>query len=81
MNAEPTESPKPAGSAAARRMRYLRWRRRRGLRTVRLLLHESQVEALVRHGYLAEDDISDPDAVQGAVDTFLGDALWFWKKS
>jgi hypothetical protein len=50
-------------------------------RTLRTTPDVSQVEALVRHGYLAEEDLGDPNAVQGAVDTFLGDALWFWKKS
>jgi hypothetical protein len=61
-------------SAAAHRMRLHRHRRRRGVRSVRILLSPTEVESLVRKGYL--EDQSDPAAIQGAVECFITDALF-----
>ena len=52
-----TGSPSPA-----ERMRLHRKRRRRGLRHVGILLHVTEIEALVRKGYLQPDQCENTEA-------------------
>jgi hypothetical protein len=54
-------------ATAAERMRLYRKRRRHGMRYVRVPLHVTEVDSLVRIGLLKEDQRQDPEAVQTAV--------------
>jgi hypothetical protein len=60
---------------AAERMRRLRTRRRNGLRSVRILLHETEIDSLIDRGFLKEKRRHDRDAVQNAIDGFICHAL------
>jgi hypothetical protein len=59
----------------AERMRLYRARRRGGLRCVRVLLHESEIDQLVQQGFLKPERRHDPDAVEDAMGTFVCGAL------
>ena len=48
-------------------MRHYRKQRRRGLRSVRILLDETDIDALIRMGLLKEDQRQDVEALQTAV--------------
>ena len=65
-------------SAGARRARLLRKRRRQGLRPVQVLLHRTDIEAMIRLGHLKEEELQDPEAlgraVYGVVDLCLDKA-------
>jgi hypothetical protein len=61
--------------SSAARMRQHRKRHRRGLRCVRIQLHVTAIDALVRNGYLGEKDRDDPIAIEIAIDTFFSDAI------
>jgi DNA-binding IscR family transcriptional regulator len=52
---------------AAERMRRLRTRQRNGLRYMRILLHETEIDSLINRGFLKEERRHDPDAVQQAM--------------
>jgi hypothetical protein len=65
-----TRSPIPA-----ERMRLHRKRRHRGLRHVGVLLHVTEIEALVRKGYLQPDQRENTEALQAAVCDLLAQAL------
>jgi hypothetical protein len=52
---------------AAERMRRYRKRGQQGLRYVRIALHVTEVDALIRMGLLREDQRQDPEALQNAV--------------
>lgn len=54
-------------SPAARRMRLYRRRRRQGLQYLRIELHATEIDDLIRMGLLREDQRHDPEAVQTAV--------------
>ena len=56
-------------------MRLHRKRRRRGYRHVRIMLHVTEIEALIRKGYLSQDDREDTWALQTAVCDLLFQAL------
>jgi hypothetical protein len=60
---------------AAERMRAHRTRRRNGLRCVRILLHETEIDALIEKGFLKQERRHHPDAVQDAIDGFICSAL------
>jgi hypothetical protein len=60
---------------AAERMRRLRTRQRNGLRYMRILLHEAEIDSLINRGFLKEERRHDPDAVQQAIDGFICHAL------
>jgi hypothetical protein len=62
-NIHPTRSSTPA----AQRMRRYRKQRRQGLRSVRIPLHETDCDVLIRMGLLKEDQRQDPKALQKAV--------------
>ena len=62
-NIHPTRSSTPA----AQRMRRYRKQRRQGLRSVRIPLHETDCDVLIRMGLLKEDQRQDPKALQKAL--------------
>ena len=61
--------------SAAERMRLHRRRRRRGMRSFSILLHVTEIEALIRKGFLVPQSRSDPDAIRAAVHDFLFSTL------
>jgi len=62
-NIPPTRSSSPG----AVRMRRYRKQRRQGLRPVRILVDENDIDALIRMRLLKEDQRQDPEALQTAV--------------
>jgi hypothetical protein len=62
-------------SLAAERMRRLRARRKNKFRCLTLELHESEIDALSRHGYLHWDRRNDLDAIAKALYQFFGRTL------
>ena len=56
-----------SSSFAAQRMRRYRKQRRHGLRSVRILLDETDIDALIRMRLLKEDQRQDAEALQTAV--------------
>jgi hypothetical protein len=62
-------------SPAAERMRRSRQRRRDGLRSPRIELRETEVDALVDSGFLDERNRNDPRAVICALYKFFEDIL------
>ena len=71
------ESTRPGAEPlpAAERMRVHRTRRRNGLRCVRILLHETEIDALIEKGFLKQERRHHSDAVQDAIDGFICSAL------
>ena len=65
-----TRSPSPA-----ERMRLHRKRRSRGTRSVRILLDATEINALIRKGYLDQKSLDDRDALEFAIGAFVWDAL------
>jgi hypothetical protein len=59
--------PSRSSSPAAQRMRHYRKQRRQGLRSVRILLDETDIDALIRMRLLKEDQRQDVEALQTAV--------------
>jgi hypothetical protein len=60
-----------SSSPAAQRMRRYRKQRRQGLRPVRILLDETDIDALIRMRLLKEDQRQDVQALQTAVTGLL----------
>jgi hypothetical protein len=56
-------------------MRVHRTRRRNGLRSVRVLLHETEIDQLVQKGFLKPERRHDHDAVENAMGSFVCGAL------
>ena len=56
-----------SSTPAAQRMRRYRKQQRQGLRPVRILVDESDIDALIRMRLLKEDQRQDPKALQTAV--------------
>jgi len=56
---------------AAERMRRFRTRRRGGLCSVRVLLHLTEIDALVDRGFLKPERRHDQDAVESAINSFI----------
>jgi hypothetical protein len=67
INISPTRSSTPA----AQRMRRYRKQQRQGLRSVRILLDETDRDALIRMGLLKEEQRYDIKALQTAVTGLL----------
>jgi hypothetical protein len=65
----------PAKSTAAQRMRLYRKRRRSGLRYVRIELHVTEIDHLIRMGLLKERQRHDHEALQTAICAILYRAL------
>jgi hypothetical protein len=64
-------SPSRSSSPAALRMRRYRKQRRQGLRSVRILLDETDVDAFIHLGLLKEDQRQDEEALRTAVMTLV----------
>jgi hypothetical protein len=64
-----------SSSPAARRMRLHRKRRRQGLRSVRIELHVTDIDDLIRLGLLTNNERQNPELVQSAVQGLLYRAL------
>jgi hypothetical protein len=62
-------------SPVAERVRIHRKMRRNGLRYVRVLLHETEIDTLVRDGYLKAGRRHLKEAVQSALNSFVVDRL------
>jgi hypothetical protein len=62
-------------SPAAERMRLVRQRRRQKLRCVRLWLHVTRIDELVRKGFLKREDRDNPEALEWAIDVVLDKVL------
>ena len=67
MSTDTTSRPSRSSSPAAQRMRRYRKQRRLGLRSVRVLLDETDIDALIRMGFLKEDQRQDVKALRTAV--------------
>ncbi len=75
MSSEATTNSDTRSPSAAERMRLHRKRRHNGLRHVGIMLHVTEVEALVRKGYLSADKRNDIWALQAAVHELLYEVL------
>ena len=67
MSTDSISPPSRSSSPAAQRMRHYRKQRRQGLRSVRILLDETDIDALIRMRLLKEDQRQDVEALQTAV--------------
>ena len=67
MSTDSISPPSRSSSPAAQRMRHYRKQRRRGLRSVRIRLDETDIDALIRMRLLKEDQRQDVEALQTAV--------------
>ena len=61
--------------SSAERMRLHRKRRRSGTHYVRVLLDATEINALIRKGYLDQKSLDDRDAVEFAIGAFVWDTL------
>jgi hypothetical protein len=66
-----TIPPTRSSSPAAQRMRRYRKQRKQGLRPVRILLDETDVDAFIRLGLLKEDQRQDEEALRTGVMTLV----------
>ena len=76
--ADPAPTATPATSppsAASVRMRALRRRRRLGMRCVQIRVGQTDIDGLIRKGYLSPTEHDSLKAIQDAADSFLSDAL------
>jgi hypothetical protein len=71
MSTDSISPPSRSSSPAAQRMRNYRKQRRQGLRSVRILLDETDIDALIRMRLLKEDQRQDVEALQTAVLGFV----------
>ena len=79
MNTESeTEHPR-SSEPVAERMRRYRERRRKGMRSVRVELHVTDIEAFIRIGYLEEELRDDPVGHKAAVEMLVGDVVSYHK--
>jgi hypothetical protein len=76
MSSEASEAPLRSPSPAAERMRQYRKRHREGTRRFSVQLRVTQIETLIRTGYLEPKDRDDSAALQWAIDTFISDAFF-----
>ena len=60
---------------AAERMRQHRKRRRNGLRCLRVVLHETEIDSLVNKGFLRPERPQDHAAIQSAINGFICHSL------
>jgi hypothetical protein len=74
MSSEPTTPPRLC-SAAARRMRAHRERRRAGLRCVNIQLRETEVAVLIQKKLLTPDARNDTRAIRDALHAYLDRTL------
>jgi hypothetical protein len=71
MTTNPLTAPPATRSAAAERMRWHRERRRNGLRCVTLDIHDGEIDALARRGFLKADARNDLRSIEKALYEFL----------
>jgi hypothetical protein len=64
------------GRSAAERMRAYRRRRQQPSRSIRVVLAATELDALVKRGYLQSDSRSDNRAIGFAAMAFISDALF-----
>jgi hypothetical protein len=64
-------SPSRSSSPAAQRMRRYRKQQKQGLRSVRILLDEMDIDAFIRLRLLKEDQRQDEEALRTAVMTLV----------
>ena len=67
--------PAPSTSPGARRASLHRKRRRQGFRSVRVLVHNRDIEAMVSLGHLKEEKRGDPEELERAVYSVVDMAL------
>jgi hypothetical protein len=75
MGTEPVSEPGPCRSAAAKRMRRHRERRREGLRCVTIELRETEIDVLVQKGLLKADARNNSRAVREALYRYFDSTL------
>jgi hypothetical protein len=63
--------PDPGPSPAAERMRLHRERRRNGMRSLWIELRVTEIDALVRTGFLKAETRNDPHAIREALYEYL----------
>ena len=68
-------SSKTRKSVTAERMRLHRTRRRNGLRSLRVMLHDTEIDCLVEKGFLKPERRNVHSAIQSAIDDFICYAL------
>ena len=68
MSDSPSRTPSPS---AAERMRLYRVRRSNGLRSVRVLLAETEIDSLICKGFLRSERRNNYGAVEHAVGKFI----------
>lgn len=71
----PAASLKLTPRSSAERMCRTRQRRRQGLRCVSVELGETQIETLIRYGWLSRSDRASPAAIRKALHSYLDDHL------
>ena len=76
MSTEAVEVPIRSPATPAERMRKYRKRHRGGMRWINLELHATEIDVLVRWGYLEEKDRDDRNEVQRAAGVFITDAFF-----
>ena len=67
----PLRSPSPA----AERMRAFRKRRRQGMHSIRITIHVTQINKLIRKGFLSQEDRGDLNALEWAIDGVISTVL------
>jgi hypothetical protein len=70
-----TPPAKPARSAAAERMRLHRERRRNGMRCLTIELRETEIDTLIRNGFLNREMRNNQFAIRDALHSFLDETL------
>jgi hypothetical protein len=75
MSIDPAQPRARSSSPAAERMRLHRKRRREGMQYVRIPLHVSEIDTLIRLGLLQKEQREDGQALQAAVLTVVYQAL------
>ncbi|HXQ83475.1 MAG TPA: hypothetical protein VN769_05355 [Xanthobacteraceae bacterium] len=75
MSIETEKNPGRSPSPTAERMRLHRRRRRLKRRLVKIEIDPSEVDGLVKRGYLDPKQRDDLHEIEGAANTFFSDAL------
>ncbi len=65
----------PSASPSAERMRLHRKRHRSGMRSVRVALHVTKIDLLIRTAYLESEHRDDRNEIQRAVELLLNDMV------
>ena len=74
MNTETANAHAPSSTPAERMARY-RKRRRHGMRYVRVQVHVTEIDVLVRKKYLDQQSRYDPKALEYAIRTLVMEAI------